>query len=133
MANAMNGNSFADTLHKLMGFMHALRKYKIYVIASVLVTCLLGGLYYLTATRIYKAQAVVMVMQNGGDYWETSNANAGRTDLLPTYEKLFTSDAVLKGAAESLHRNIAETPTEWLLAFLRVNIVKLPNDIRNYL
>ena len=56
-------------------------------------------LYYATAPRIYEARASVLVMQAGKDVWSArSSADGPRGSLIPTYEKLFSSEVVLDGA-----------------------------------
>lgn len=110
-------SSFADTLHNLLRFGRALRARKIYLLASVAICGMLGALYYGTATRIYEATAVVMVMKTGSDYWDPSSLNSQGMDQLPTYERLFSSDVVLKGACQRIKAKAATIPSEWLVDF----------------
>ncbi|NND97130.1 MAG: hypothetical protein HKN47_07370, partial [Pirellulaceae bacterium] len=124
-------DSFADTLQNVMRFGRALRARMIYLIASVAVCCVLGALQYTRATRIYEASAVVMVMKSGSDYWDASAMHSQRMDQLPTYERLFSSDAVLKGACQRLKAGAATIPSEWLVDFETSSVDHWPDIVRN--
>ncbi len=123
-------DSFADTLQNVIRFGRALQARKIYLIASIAVCCVLGGYKYTTAPRIYEATAVVMVMKAGSDYWDPSSMDSQRMDQLPTYERLFSSDVVLKDACQRLKSGAAMIPTEWLVDFETQSFDKWPDIIR---
>lgn len=66
------------------------------LIVSVIAAVLLAALYYATATRIYEANASLLVMQTGQQ--DTTASMAGERiakDLMPTYTSIATSEAVL--------------------------------------
>lgn len=125
--------SFADTLHNAMRFGRALYARKIYVIASVVICCLLGAYRYSTLPRIYEASTVVMVMKAGSDYWDTSSMGPQRVDQLPTYRRLFTSDAVLKAACDRIRDDAPTIPSEWLVDFEAKSFGSWPDIIRGCL
>jgi succinoglycan biosynthesis transport protein ExoP len=109
-----------DALHAVFRFLRVLRYRKVYVMTAVLVAGLLGAVYYLTATRIYEATAALLVTQTGSEVWNTSmTANQSNEVLLPTYERLLSSDVVLEGALSQLQK----LPPE-----LRIDFVSLPKD-----
>jgi polysaccharide biosynthesis transport protein len=79
------------------------------LIVTVIAAALLGGLYYATATRIYEANASLLLLQMGDH--DTAASVAGERvakDLMPTYTSIATSEAVLIEALKILapeHRN----------------------------
>lgn len=86
-----------------MQFARVVRHWRGVVIAALTVSLLLGGLYYATSTRLYEARASLLVLQTGADVNNTSMTPEGmRQGLMPTYERLFYSAAVLEGALEHL-------------------------------
>lgn len=86
-----------------MQFMRVVRHWRGVVITSLGICVLLGGLYYATATRLYQAKASLLVLQTGIDVNNTSMTPEGmRQGLMPTYERLFYSAAVLQGAVKYL-------------------------------
>ncbi|NUQ61873.1 MAG: polysaccharide biosynthesis tyrosine autokinase [Pirellulales bacterium] len=93
-------------LHALQNLMHLLRlieQHKGFVTAAVVVSCLLGGLYYATATRLYQSNASVLVIQTGADSLSMATGGAGVIkDMIPTYRSLLRSDAVLEDAVKRL-------------------------------
>ncbi len=101
--------SSADSIHALIRFVQAVLHRKVYVIAAVVVAALLGGLYYTTATPVYQATAQLLILQSGADVWSpTMTAESSRQALIPTYERLFTTQEVLEGAVEKLLKDSAE-------------------------
>jgi len=105
----MEAQSSADAIHAIMRFLRIALHRKIYVISSVVVVGLLGALYYFTAPRIYQAHAQLLILQSGADVWSpTMTVQSSRQALIPTYERLFGSAAVLEGAVEELLKEPAE-------------------------
>src|SRR5690349_3154051 len=98
-----SGPSTAEALHEVLRFLRVVRYRGAYVITALIVAGLLGTLYYATATRIYQANASVLVSQTGSDVWNASmTGEEGRDSFIPTYEKLFTSPTVLDAAVVKL-------------------------------
>ena len=126
-------NASADTLQAAMRFGRAVRAHKIYLIASITVCCVLGGFQYVNAPRIYEATAVLMVMKAGGDYWDPSSMDSQRMQQLPTYERLLSSDVVLKGAARRIQNGSATIPTQWLVDFEAKGFDSWPDVLRKNL
>ncbi len=114
-------------VHTMMRFAVAVRHRKTIVIACLTIALLLGGLYFLTATRYYSAHAGMLVLQVGGEYWSPSGTqrNLEKT-VLPTYERLITSARVLEGALKYLQPedriDLAGVPRQKWAAALRKNL-----------
>ena len=122
---AQPGN--AQAVHAVMQFLRIVRYRKNVVITALLVSCLLGGLYYGTATRYYQSTASLMVLETGSDVTSTSIAADGAAQgLMPTYERLLTSAIVLQGAipyiAEEHRIDLEGTPEDVWPATLRRNL-----------
>ncbi len=96
--------------------MRVLRHRKLYVITAVAVAGMLGAFHYFTAPRIYCATASLLVTQTGSDITNTSMNGDGGQNLIPTYERLFTSAVVLDGALQ----RIAKMPPEVRVDFAGV-------------
>ena len=109
--------SSAEVVHAIMRFLRIVMHRKMYVISSVVVVGLLGALYYFTATRIYQADAQLLIQQSGPDVWSpTMTAEGNRQALIPTYERLFSSSSVLEGAIERLLKAAPETRVDFATA-----------------
>jgi len=90
----------AHVVHVLMQFALAVRYRKNVMIAALLVSGLLGGLYYATATRFYAAKASLLVMQAGNDVMDPSVVpqNGAQQASMETFERVIVSDKVVRGA-----------------------------------
>jgi polysaccharide biosynthesis transport protein len=106
-----------NSIREIARFLCVVRARKEIVVMSFVVSCLLGGLYYVTAPRIFKSEASLLVMQPGG-HTRTTEMSGERIarDLMPTYTSLLSSEAVLKDAVKGLapeHRgDLADAPRE---------------------
>ncbi|TVS07750.1 MAG: polysaccharide biosynthesis tyrosine autokinase [Planctomycetaceae bacterium] len=109
--------SSADSIHALIRFLQVVYHRKIYVVSAVVVASLLGGLYYTTATPIYQATSQLLILSTGPDILSpTLTAESSRQALIPTYERLFTTQEVLEGAIESLLQGPAENRIDFASA-----------------
>ncbi|MCG8584036.1 MAG: polysaccharide biosynthesis tyrosine autokinase [Pirellulales bacterium] len=91
-------------LHSLVRFGRVVRYRKGMLTAFVIAGLLLGGLYFATATRLYESGASLLVMQTGREVEGAamrSQADSSHS-LMPTFQKLFSSDVVLNRVAERL-------------------------------
>jgi polysaccharide biosynthesis transport protein len=122
--------SSADSIHALIRFLQTVYHRKVYVISALVVAALLGGLYYTTATPIHQATAQLLILQSGPDVWSPAmTSESSRQALIPTYERLFTTQEVLEGAIGKLLKDPAEsridfgsTPRHRWAAILRNNL-----------
>lgn len=104
-ASASPERTHADALQWALRFLRVVLYRKQFVLAALAVALLLGGLYYFTATRIYRATASLLVTTTGPDVWTTSTmASSGRENRMPTYERLFHSAVVLEAALERIEQ-----------------------------
>ncbi|MCY2988540.1 MAG: polysaccharide biosynthesis tyrosine autokinase [Planctomycetota bacterium] len=125
-----SGPSSADAVHAVMRFARVVLHRKTYVFSSLVLAGLLGGLYYFTATRIYQANAQLLILSTGAETWSPNMRSAGDQDaLIPTYERLFSSVIVLDGAIKELVQgpsdalvDLATLPREKWVDTLRSNL-----------
>ena len=107
-----------NALHAALRFVRVVRYRKSYVVAALLVAAALGTVYYVTATRVYQATAAVLVLQSSESVFQSSSSVDDRSQaLIPTYERLFSSSPVLKGAVEQLRK----LPADVLIDFEKVS------------
>lgn len=90
-------------VHSLARGLRVVRYRANVVIATTGLALALGVIYYATATRMYRASASLLVLQTSEDTSTLASQDA-RDGLLPTYEKLLTSEVVLSGAIQQLEK-----------------------------
>ncbi|MBX3444499.1 MAG: polysaccharide biosynthesis tyrosine autokinase [Planctomyces sp.] len=72
----------------------------------------LGGVRYATSTRLFESHAEVLVLEQGGSVLEKDRGQGSTlTDQMPNFERVFTSDRVLK-------QTLRELPPEFRRDFL---------------
>ncbi|MFT7642384.1 MAG: succinoglycan biosynthesis transport protein ExoP [Pirellulaceae bacterium] len=121
----------SDAVYALMRFLRVLWYRKLYVFAGVSIAVLLGGFYYFTATRVYQSTASLLVITTGTQgFSATMSADTQGGALIPTYERLFTSATVLRGALDRIKNmppdvrvDFAGVPQDKWVDTLRKNIV----------
>ena len=95
--------SSADSIHELMRLVQIVLHRKIWVLTALVLAGLLGGLYYFTATPVFEASAQLLILQSGAEVWSPNmSGDANRQALIPTYERLFSTQEVLRGAVQHL-------------------------------
>ena len=96
--------SSAQMVHTLLRMVLAVRYRKNLVAAVMAAAALLGGLYYVTATRLYSAKAGLLVTQTRPDHLDTSitNEESVRQNSMPTFENMVCSAKVVEGALKNL-------------------------------
>ncbi len=106
--------SSADSIHELMRFVQIILRRKVWVLAALVIAGLLGGLYYFTAPPIFEATAQLLILQSGSEMWSPNRSGeANRQALIPTYERLFSTQEVLRGAVHHLQNSPAETRVDF--------------------
>ena len=91
-------------LQSALRFLGAIRYRKNILIATLFGACLLGGLYFFTATRYYGAKAGMMVIQSGVDEQGnnlSNNVSALRSQM-SVYQRVIRSPKVLNSALSKL-------------------------------
>jgi hypothetical protein len=95
--------STAQTIRQAVRFLRVLWHRRIVVMGTLALCGMLGGLYYATATRIYEAEAQLLVVDTSRENSPTSMTGS-HSDIaaMATYEKLVSSPLVLQSAATLL-------------------------------
>ena len=120
--------STAHIVHALMQFVLAVRHRKNMVIMALMVSSLLGGLYYMTATRRFSATAGLLVLQIGNDPLSSMPTleNNWQQSLLPTYQSLIGKAEVIEAALDRLGRehrvDFAHRPRDEWSAIVQENL-----------
>ena len=85
-------------------FLQVVRHRIVLLFFCIFVGGTLGGLQYSTATRKYDSSAEILILKTEGSVLEGKNNSEQRAiqDVMPTYQKILTSDAVLEGAIKKL-------------------------------
>ncbi len=109
-------DSARHLVHVLMQFALAVRARKNVLILALVVSLLLGGLYYATATRYYFSKAGLVLQIS--DNWSPGVSPEERYSqtMLPTYQGLISRSEVILGAIEHIPREQA------------IDFVHLPED-----
>ena len=94
--------STEQTLRSVLRFLSVVRRRKGIMIITLLVSGILGAIYYQKATPIYQASSSLLVQHNIPEH-RTKTSGPSQT-ALNTYSELFTSDAVLLGAVKRLEK-----------------------------
>ena len=70
----------------------------------ILLMSALGGAWFLTAIPTFESSAEILVLKTEGNVLEGKSTSEQRTilDVMPTYQKILVSDAVLEGAIKKL-------------------------------
>ena len=90
-------------LRTVARFLRTVRYRKGIMVSCFLVSCMLGLLYYATATRYYASKAELLVLQTGQGVMDTSQQGSRvMKDLMPTYQKIMLSDVVVSAAIKQL-------------------------------
>lgn len=112
-----DSQSIRDSIHAAARFFRVLRQRRSLLIMAVLVAGMLGVLFYLTTSRIYRADASLLVLQTGSEVWNPSmTAMATGQSMIPTYERLLSSAVVLDGAIKILENKPASVRVDFASA-----------------
>ena len=97
-------NSAASTLHLMFRFLRTVRLRSGILVACLIVSCIGGAAYFITATRIYQSEASLYIVRLGGDVTEKTQ-NSGSSSLssdMPTFIELISRDEVICRALRML-------------------------------
>ena len=102
----------------MVRFMRLVRLHQRVMITSLAITCVLGGIYYATATRIYQAAGSIQVVENGMSVLESSQMKSRVKDYMPSYLSIIRKPAVIRKVIDSMSAaQLAEfgnaPPEEW--------------------
>jgi len=102
----------------VLRFLRAVYYRKAVVIVALMVSGVFGGLYYVTATKVYESKASLLVMNTGDTDPLSPKMSAGQSsqNLMVTYKSMLQSEAVMEAALKIL-------PPEY-----RTDLEALPED-----
>ncbi len=101
-------NSAASTLHLMFRFLRTVRLRSGILVASLIVSCIGGAAYFITAQRIYQSNASLYIVRKGGNISEeTQNNGSSATSEMPTFIELMSRDKVIVGAIQGLPKTAA--------------------------
>jgi polysaccharide biosynthesis transport protein len=115
----------ADIVAWTVRFLKTARARKKTVLLFFAVCSFLGIAKYVTSTRMYESHAEVLVLEQGGSVLD-KDRGGGRslTDQMPNFERVFTSDRVLK-------QTLRELPSEYRTDFLGTSPDRWLDTFRN--
>lgn len=124
---AADSSTFSHPIQLMARFFRIVLFRREILIVALTVSVLLGALYYLTATRIYQADASLLVLQTGQkDAGASMPGERVAKDLMPTYTSIATSEAVLQEAVNLLppeHRiDFGSSPRDDWAKILKSNL-----------
>jgi len=119
--------SVSHMVHAAMRFLRVVRLHRQVVLVTFVVIGLLGGLYFATATRFYRADASLLIISTGGNMLSTSiNGEGAKQEIIPTYCQLLKSAVVLAAAIKKLPRqhrvDFRDEPREKWIEILEENL-----------
>ncbi len=95
--------SASHLVHAVLHFLRAVQRRWVLVAGATVVAFALGAVYFLTATPLYEAKTQILLLQSGRGVMNADiTSDAQGLNLIPTYEKLFTSHVVLERACQTL-------------------------------
>ena len=85
-------NTAASTLHLMFRFLRTVRLRSGILVASLVVSCIAGAAYFITAQRIYQSDASLYIVRMGGNVTEDAkNGNTSANSDMPTFIGLIDS------------------------------------------
>ncbi|MEJ7594825.1 MAG: hypothetical protein WKF77_25145 [Planctomycetaceae bacterium] len=110
-------NTAASTLHLMFRFLRTVRLRSGILVASLVVSCIAGAAYFITAHRIYQSNASLYIVRKGGNVTEeTQNTGSSPNSDMPTFIELMSRDEVIVRA-----KGFPETPESILLLIRKAN------------
>jgi len=91
-------------LQAVLRFLRAVYYRKAVLIVALAASCLLGSLYYVTATPVYESRASLLVLNTGDTDSLSTKMSAGQSsqNLMVTYKNMLQSEVVMEAALEIL-------------------------------
>ena len=96
-------DALATSLHAIFRFLRTIRLRSGILLMSIIVACVGGAFYYITAPRIYESTASIYISRVGTSVTQDSQhggSNPARD--MPTFKKLMSEEEVIKRALERL-------------------------------
>ena len=96
-------NSAASTLHLMFRFLRTVRLRSGILVASLVVACIGGAAYFITAQRVYQSNASLYIVRKGGNVTdEAQNKGSSANSEMPTFIELMSRDQVIFRAIKRL-------------------------------
>lgn len=86
----------------MVRFLRLVRLHQRVMIISLAITCVLGGVYYASATRIYQAAGSIQVVENGMSVLERNQLQSRVKDYMPSYLSILRKPAVIQKVIDSM-------------------------------
>jgi len=104
MPDGAGGPSSADVVHAAMRFFRVVQRRKLNLVSCLVVSGLLGALYYFTAPRIYEAKAGLRIQRHAPLGSPDKGLQTGQETGVSSEARLIKCGAVLSGALAELSR-----------------------------
>ena len=93
-----------NLLNESIRFLQVVRRKLVTLIICTIVGGIIGVAWYSMATRKYESSSEIMVLKTDGNVLNENNQPNQRAiqDIMPTYQRVLTSDRVLEGAIKRL-------------------------------
>ncbi len=98
-----NSSETMDVLASVLRFSKSLSARKGVLTLFLLIASVIGGVYYVTAERVYQSEGELMIMKSGANASDANNGGAEVvTEDMPTFEKMMKGDEVIQATIKSL-------------------------------
>ncbi len=98
-----NSSETMDVLASVLRFSKSLQARKGVLMTFLLIASVIGGVYYVTADRVYQSEGELMIMKSGANASDANNGGAEVvTEDMPTFEKMMKGDEVIQATIKSL-------------------------------
>ncbi|MFO0429240.1 MAG: hypothetical protein ACK526_21925, partial [Planctomyces sp.] len=117
----------ATTLHAVFRFLRTVRMRSGILVVSLVISCIAGAVYYVTAERRYQSNASLHIVRVGSGVTEDGNpANGSPNHDMPTFQKLMSQDEVITRAIAKLpkkyHADLVGVPRNRWVATIQENL-----------
>jgi len=110
-------DALATSLHALVRFLRTVRLRSGVLLICIVVACIGGALYYVTAPRIYQSTASLYISKLGKGLNDDGGQGAGNLSRdMPTFKKLMSEEAVI-------HAAIVRLPEQF-----RTDLIGIPKE-----
>ncbi|QDS99811.1 polysaccharide biosynthesis tyrosine autokinase [Adhaeretor mobilis] len=97
-----DSTSTSELLKTFMRFARILRLRQKTVLATLVLSCLLGGCYYTFATRYFQSSAELLIIEQYRDQLSSAGNHRSSENTMATHSKIVRSPKVIQGAIERL-------------------------------
>ncbi len=99
-------NTAASTLHLMFRFLRTVRLRGGILVATLLISGIVGAAYFVTAQRIFQSNASLYIVRKGGSVTdEAASSGSSPNSDMPTFIELMSRDEVILRAIKRLPKN----------------------------